>query len=132
MLKARRGFNLLELLIALTIFISVTVAMVAVWQTHARATAAAQDRLVGNAFAEMTMESQLARGWAAEDVPEETVTVTHLVDGVAVDAEYHRSSQVTDLGGGQLGLKQIVVLVWWELNGHRREVRITAMVGWQS
>ena len=132
-----RGFNLLEVVLAGFLFATVTSALVGVWITYARATAAGRTMLVANHLAQNVMEQQLALGWAAEPLPpdpERRFTLVQVVGGAEspVDYFYHVDVEDTSEEGNvmALSLKRITVTVEWDINGERKSLSCESMVYW--
>lgn len=84
----RRALSMIELMISMTIFSWVIMALFSVWVAHARALTKSQDNMVAAALCEQVMEAQLSLGWTADNVTETPFTVTHIVEGTPSKREY--------------------------------------------
>lgn len=135
---ARRGFNLLEVILAGFIFATITASMVGVWITYAKATSKGRSLLVATHLAERVMEQQLALGWSAvsldRDEEERRFVVTQSVDGAESRIAYYYWVDVEDLSDTSdplnLGLKKIVVTVEWQSPEGSRTVSCESLVYW--
>lgn len=135
--RAFRGFNLLEVVLAGFLFATVTSALVGVWITYARATAAGRTMLVANHLAQNVMEQQLALGWAAVPLPadpDRRFTLVQIVGDAESPVDYFYSVDVEDTSEDgnvmALSLKRIKVTVEWDINGERKSLSCESMVYW--
>lgn len=132
----KRGFNLLELVIGLMIFSTVSIALLGVWSSYYQMMGKSRSLLVATNLAQHIMEQQIALGWQSMDVPAgpgTILTMEQAVEGEITRVDYQYSVEVTDNSApGSIGLKQVVVFVSWKDSSGRREVRAETMLYWGS
>lgn len=132
--RAQRGFNLLEMIIAAMVFLTIVVALLGVWAQNAQMLQRDSNHLMASVIAQNVMESQLSLGFKAEPIAETDFDVTHFVDGKAAVAHFTYRVDVTDtsVGPNDVALKQCLVTVTWEENGNAKTLQLESMLGWQS
>lgn len=130
----RRGFSIIEALIACTLISGIAVCLFGVWAMHAKATAHSRDMMVASAWAEQVMEGELAKGYTAEnDTLVHTFSVTHIVADVPINREYLYRVYVQDGATPTApGLKTVRVEVAWEEGGQWRTWHIVTQLSWQG
>lgn len=130
----RAGFNLLEMIIAAMVFVTIVVALLGVWAQNARMLRRDTNQVMASVIAQNIMESQVSLGFKAEAVPPTVFDVTHFVDGTPAAAHFTYQVDVTDtsVGPDEVALKQCVVTVSWEEDGNVKKLQLESMLGWQS
>ena len=112
-----RGQNLLETILACSIFASVTVSLIGIWASHSRALEKARHRLVGSYYAEQIMEDCLQKGWNHIDAvaaePPRQIPLKLVNKGAETTVVYESDVSMT-LIAGPPAVKHVSVVVGWE------------------
>lgn len=125
--------NLLEMMIAITLFGGVVISLMGVWVIHTKAVEKAQDTLVASNLAESIMEDQQGLAFKAEPIPKTLVQVNRYVDANTYPTDYYYEVQVVDTSGPTgPDLKEITVIVTWKEGTEEKETRLVSFVYWQS
>ncbi|MGE0494079.1 MAG: prepilin-type N-terminal cleavage/methylation domain-containing protein [Vulcanimicrobiota bacterium] len=135
--RSFRGFNLLEMIIAVTVFSTIAVALMGIWSHNARVLRHDQDRVMAAVIAENIMESQISLGFKAEDIYPTDFTVTHYDNDQPMSVTYKYEVKVEDTSTGpeDVSLKHCVVIVRWSPPGtdlHEEQLLLESMLSWQS
>ncbi|MHB2016157.1 MAG: type IV pilus modification PilV family protein [Candidatus Xenobia bacterium] len=112
MRRRRGGFNLIELLIGMFIFIVSMLGIVAVYPTAMQAITRGRDRMLGQMLAEQQMQAVLATPFSQQPKSPESfdVPLQCTVNGVQEVIEYHCDILVNNVA---TNLNDIVVTVTW-------------------
>lgn len=130
---ARRGMNLLEMMIAITLFGGVVISLMGVWVIHTRAIEKSQDTLVASNIAEAVMEDQQGLAFKTEPIPKTLIQVKRIINDVEVPVDYYYEVEVVDTSGPTgPDLKEVTVKVTWTEAGETKETRLVSYVYWQS
>lgn len=125
--------NLLEMMIAITLFGGVVISLMGVWVLHTKAIEKSQDTLVASNLAEAIMEDQEGLAFKAEPIPKTLVQVNRIVDNNIVPNDYYYEVLVTDTSGPTgPDLKEITVKVTWKEGPETKETKLVSFVYWQS
>ncbi len=122
-LQTKSGFTLVEVLMALSVFVIAVVVIIQLFPTGLRSSRASKNETMAINLAQAGLES--VKGTAYDDVTSESRTQ------VSSDPNFERESIVqfvdTNLEtvGSDLGLKKITVTVFWQESGQEQEVSAT-------
>lgn len=132
-LSRRRGMNLLEMMIAITLFGGVVISLMSCWVMHTKAIEKSQDTLVATNLAESIMEDQMGLAFKTEPIPKTLVQVNRFIDNNTVPTDYYYEVQVVDTSGPTgPDLKEVTVIVTWQEGQETKETRLISYVYWQS
>ena len=132
----RRGFNLLEVVIAAFIFSVSAVAFLGIWGLQARSVEKSRHRLVATLLAEQLAEDSLEAGYERtrltedgeepenNDIPITTETKDPRGNWGSTDVLYHWEKRVTNIGGEDDRLKKVEIRVTWEDSTKNGEVKL--------
>lgn len=132
--RLRRAVTLLEVIIAMTVFCWVVMALFSVWVAHAKVLTKTQDNVVGAALAEQVIEAHLSMGWTADNVTEQPFSVTHIVDGVPTRREYFYKVdvEIKDINLAR-SMKHVKVTVRYkDMLDIERNVIMNVYLSWQG
>lgn len=145
--KQKRGFNLLEVVVAAFIFSVVSIAFLGVWGQQVRAMEKSRHLMVATFLAEQLIEESRAGGYLQAKLTEEsegpeiepiimtTETRNHSDPNVwdAIEVTYTTSREVRQFGDPDNDkLKQVIVKVSWEDTTKTGEVVLeTFLAGFQ-
>lgn len=125
--------NLLEMMIAITLFGGVVISLMGVWVIHTKAIEKSQDTLVASNLAEAIMEDQEGLAFKAEPIPKTLIQVNRIVDNNIVPNDYYYEVSVVDTSGPTgPDLKEITVRVTWKEGTETKETKLVSFVYWQS
>lgn len=134
----RRGFNLLEVILAVVIFSTATVGLTGVWMMHARSVAKSRNIMIATHLAEQLMETCVAQGWEVQPVPQSDATrimMKMVLNSVPLETEFRyevtvRTENPTNV---KIGIKHVKVRVYWDDDtGKDRRVFLETLVYWQN
>ncbi len=126
-----RGHNLLEMIIACMLFVSVTTSLVMVWVYHSRTMEKSGGRLVGQFLAHQLMEECLAAGHEAVGTltgPQQPILLTERVRGVEKTVEYFPEITVSGATVDGEVMRQVRVRVEWYESGGRGSVEYSSLL----
>lgn len=113
-----RGFTLLEIIIAVFVFLTTVAGVLSVWSAHARGIAKARMALIANQLGEDKMAECIAARYQLVDQfndpppgTEPPIEVDFLIKNKPLKAEFHRMVTVTELVPG--AIKEVKVRVEW-------------------
>lgn len=132
--RRRPAVTLLEVIIAMTVFSWMVMALFSVWVAHAKVLTKTQDNVVGAALAEQVIEAHLSMGWTADNVTEQPFTVTHIMDGVPTSRQYFYKVDV-DIRDIDLAksMKHVKVTVRYkDVLDTERKVVMNVYLSWQG
>ena len=121
--QSSRGFNLLEMIIAITVFSTIAVALMGIWSHNARVLRHDQDRVMAAVIAENIYPTDFSVTHYDNDQP---MTVTY---------RYEVKVEDTSTGPEDVSLKHCVVIVRWSPPGtdlHEEQLLLESMLSWQS
>ena len=127
----KKAFSLAEVLIALSLFVSVCYALMSVWVTHARAIDKAQHLLAATHIAEARLTEQMGLSFRASNVSG-TTRVRRFLDDVPTDYEYRWTIKVDDTTTSIPDIKIVTVTVEWDEQEQKRSIQIVTHVYWQG
>lgn len=145
----RRGFNLVECLIACSLISAMSIALFGVWEMHSKGAATSRDYIVGSALAEQEMENCLSRGYTVANDSAD-YGVNHTVENVSLVRTYHVKAEVFPIytwpDSGlpapppapstiTSGLKIVNVTVYWEdpwSSSGNHSVHLTTTLSWEG
>lgn len=116
--RARGGFNLLEVVFATFMFSFVAIVFTGVWGQHMRAMEKSRHFLVASHLAESLLERKIGAGYHVVRPGVEDLDLnmkTKIKSGV-VNAVYHSTVTVTDIGGSEDNKRSVLVRVYWDEN----------------
>ena len=127
---------MLEMIIAVTIFAGIVVALMGVWAMHARAVAHSRGTLMATHLAERLVEEALSEGWMVSPKQSDFTTrytAESLINGQKTTTVFDWTREVLPRStpdGGRY--KLLRVKVTWEEGGKNREVDLDTVVTWQG
>ena len=131
--RATSGLNLLETIIAVTIFGGLVVALLNIWIAHAKALDHTQNMLVAANLAESVMESQIGLGFKVKSMPKKDIELNRIVDDIVVPITFTYEIGVVDTSGPTgPEVKQVRVRVTWKEQDVEKEVVVESLIYWQS
>lgn len=132
-LYRRRGMNLLEMMIAITLFGGVVISLMGLWVMHTKAIEKSQDTLVAANIAEAIMHDQQGLAFKTVPIPKTLVQVNRILDDQLIPTDYYYEVQVVDTSGpAGPDLKEVTVIVTWREGSETKETRLVSYVYWQS
>jgi Tfp pilus assembly protein PilV len=118
MRRSKRGFSLLEVVIAVFVFMTTVAGVLSVWTAHARGIEKARMTLVANQLGEELMaECQAARFELVDEFHDPApgsdppVEIDFIVKDKEISAKFYRSVTVTEIVPG--AIKEVRVRVEW-------------------
>lgn len=124
-MNKRRGFSLLEVLLAAGLVSCLVVALTGVWPAYARAAEQNRSYLAADFLARQEMEYAINQGYSAVANRTSDVTVRSVLAGKGVAVEFHLDTSVT---APNPDLKAVAVRVSWKYGGLNREVRCETLL----
>lgn len=117
--RNQRGFNLLEVVVASLIFVTVLVFMLGLWTAYHSALTQSRHRLVANGLARSVMEQRVANGHGAlnsiiDDPQVQEIVSNSQIRGRQLQTKFETRFLATDPGGPNTALRRITVTVSWE------------------
>ena len=122
--RRRRGYNLLEVIIAAMIFSTALVLMIGLWGTYHSALTQAKNRLVAGSLARAVLEQRLASGYGAltdiVDKPQvQKFTSRSQVRGRLVSVEFTTTFLTTESAISPLFRRLVTTVEWEEDTGNK-------------
>lgn len=122
---------MLEVVVAMLIFSTVTTAFLGAWSYHVRASEKSRHYLVASFLAESLIEKAISQGYNGLEVGvvEDEVSMKITARGTETEAVYKTVQTVTEEGDLSVDkLKSVVVVVTWEDTNKTGEVRFETVV----
>lgn len=122
---------MLEVVVAMLIFSTVTIAFLGAWSYHVRASEKSRHYLVASFLAESLIEKAISQGYNGLEVkPEEgEARMKITARGTETEVVYKTFQNVTEIGDLSVDrLKSVVVVVTWEDSNKTGEVRLETVV----
>lgn len=123
--RTRRGLTLIEVIVALALFVIATLAMMSIWPVQARAVDLARNVLTATEIGERELEAVLAPGFPQVVNRSGSQTVMASVDGNPATATFTYTLTVTSVS---TFLKDVIVRVEWTEGGVKHEVALETLV----
>ncbi len=121
----RRGFSLLETVMAAFIFLTALALIAGVWPAYSRAAAKNAGYLAAMDIASQEIEVSIAQGYDGVGDRSGDVVVTNIVEGQSVDRQFHYEVAVSDVTPT---LRDVTVTVTWtDLTGDQ-EIRFETLI----
>ena len=118
--SGRRGHNLLEVVVAVTIFAAVVILFVGVWASYYQSQTLSRSRLTASALARSVLEQKIATGFNAcvSDPAATTVQAICQVRGKQVDTEltyqfYAEDNVIPAIHPTEVAFRKLIVRVVW-------------------
>ncbi|MBI3927885.1 MAG: hypothetical protein HY319_20255 [Armatimonadetes bacterium] len=122
----RRGYNMLEAVLAVFLFSIVVVFMMSLWAYYARSIEKSRNHMVATHLGERALSETIARGYlGAESAGPYTIDVEVTNGDVTSRIPYEWVVEVSEV---EDGLKSILVRVWYPHQDERREVRFESLL----
>ena len=123
---SRRGHNLLEVIIATFIFLTLVVVTSGLWISYSRSIAKSRDHLVATHLGKTIIENAVDAGFdsAVSDGPS-TLEMELETDGRVTKIPYTYSTTVTR---PEAGLKRIIVSISYEFQGRTSELSFETLL----
>lgn len=129
----RRGFYLLEMILALFLFATIAYPLLNVFLNYYRTSGKSRAALVGSHLAEQIMENQLSLGWQAVSNTPPPSVITYITDGEEIPVTYNSDVVVADLSDPDptaVGMKHVVVTVTWTDTTGDRMIELESLLYW--
>ncbi|MEW6277115.1 MAG: prepilin-type N-terminal cleavage/methylation domain-containing protein [Candidatus Eremiobacterota bacterium] len=121
----RRGFNLLEMIVATAVAALVLICLSPIWPATSRAIGVSRNRLAGLQVASQQLEESLGQGYAAMTDRTGSVTLTSTIRGVPRTIRYDYGVVVTPVPPD---LRSVLVRVRWTEGERQLEESLEALV----
>ena len=122
-----RGESLIEILIAVFVFVTAFLMLLGVFPASNRAVARARNMNFATQVAERVMEDQVAQGYSGVTSNTGNVTIQSINNGNNVTTVFSYSVAVTDVAS--LNLKDVMVQVTWNQDDGVHTCRLETGVG---